>query len=165
MSLLDDSALGAPWLDALCDLMHSAAHGLLRGRACRLLLDSARIDIAAAAEALSLALSRASDPAHAAAWLDGLLRGGGQLLIYDDTLWSLLDRWVSVMAGDTFERLVPILRRTFATFSESERRQVASRVAGARQKASLAAAEAIDRERAESVLPVLRLYLGLDDDE
>ena len=86
-----------------------------------------------AAQRFSLAVSKANEPGDVAAWLEGLLRGAGQLLIYDDALWRLVDEWVTTLGDAVFDALLPLLRLTFATFEGAERRQMAQRVtAGAR---------------------------------
>jgi hypothetical protein len=138
-------------------------HGLVAGRGCRLLLDAGAIDAAEAARRLGLALSLASEPAAAAAWIDGLLRGSGQYLLHDETLWSVLDEWVTALPAATFTALLPLVRRTFASFAPPERRQMGERVrSGPARATARAAAADLDLDRADAVLPLLARLLGVD---
>jgi hypothetical protein len=139
-------------------------HGLVAGRATRLLLDVNQIDAADAARRMSLALSAASDPAQAAAWSEGFLKGSGLLLLHDEALWNVIDEWVSRLPNETFEQLLPLIRRTFATFQPPERRQMGERVKRGRAAAPArptADGGDIDTRRAERVLPLLAQLLGL----
>jgi hypothetical protein len=135
-------------------------HGLLAGCCARLLLDSGLWSAASTAQRLSRALSTAQEPAQAAAWLQGFLAGSGFLLLYDATLWQLLDSWITSLPGDTFTHVLPLLRRTFASFSSAERRQLGARVC--RDPARVAPEDdAIDAARAEAISRTVGMLLGL----
>jgi len=138
-------------------------HGLLAGRCARLLLDAHVFTAEDAATRLSLALSTAGDPAQAAAWVEGFLQGSGVLLLHDETLWRVLDEWVTSLAPEVFTQILPLLRRTFATFPAPERRQMGERVARGtvRQSALTASSIDFDHARAEAVLPLMARLLGL----
>ena len=97
-------------------------------RCCRLLLDAGAMPSAEAARRIGLAVSPAGDPAHAAAWVEGFLANSGLLLLHDEHLLPVLDAWVTAVSPETFTQLLPLLRRTFATFSTAERRQIGERV-------------------------------------
>jgi hypothetical protein len=151
------------WLAQLTKLAHADLHGLVTGRAWRLLLDAAATDADHAATQFSLALSRGNDPAKASAWIDGFLGGSGLLLIHDQRLLAIVDTWVSSLARDTFEHICPILRRTFSTFERPERRQIGEKLARANTAHQAPAApgpDDYDPERGALVEPVLRLILG-----
>ncbi len=156
------------WQNALARLVDlPAVHGLLSGRACRILYDGGIYAIEEAARRLGLALSTASDPLQAAAWVEGFLRGSGQLLVHDDGLLGALNQWLSELPEATFTQLLPLLRRTFATFAAPERRSIGERV---RQGPTVSprAASAIstpdfDYERANAVLPLLARLLGIHE--
>jgi hypothetical protein len=110
---------------------------------------------------LNFALSTANDPAQAAAWIDGFLRGSGLLLLHDEALWQVLDEWVVSLPSETFTQLLPLLRRTFATFPAPERRQMGERVAqGASVRVAVASGD-FDAARAEAVLSLVKQLLGL----
>ncbi|QDT14861.1 DUF5682 family protein [Alienimonas californiensis] len=142
-------------------------HGLLRGWAARTLLEERAIDADELARRARLALAAASEPAAAAAWVEGLLKGSAKVLLYEDAVWAALDGWLGTLDDERFLEVLPLLRRSFAHFSHPERREMGARVknlagggaSGARSK-SLAAGPAVDEERARRVIPVLKLILG-----
>ncbi len=105
-------------------------HGLVAGRACRLLLDAGVTVPDAAADRLSLSLSRGNDPAKASAWLEGFLSGSGLVLVHDARLLGIVDRWLTGLTRETFEQVCPIARRTFSTFEKAERRQIGEKIKG-----------------------------------
>lgn len=153
------------WLETLLKLADSPGiHGLVAGRACRLLLEQRAIDAPEAARRLGLALSAATGPVEAANWAEGFLRGSGLVLIHDEALWGIVDEWVCSLAGDHFTEILPLLRRTFSTFPSPERRQMGERVSGGAQKPKKTAAAAgqVDSARGDLVLPVVAQILGME---
>jgi hypothetical protein len=171
VSLLDDAAQRTAWLTALRGLAdQDGVHGLIAGRACRMLVDEHALPAAEASARLGRALSRGAEPAAAAAWIDGFLRSSGLVLIHDDALFGLVDDWLAGLAPEAFEAVLPLVRRTTSTFSAPERRSIGERArrrTGARPAGDALEALplAIDPERAALVLPVLATILGLGDDE
>lgn len=165
VALLENQQYSQEWRAALRRLADlPSIHGLLAGRAVRLLLDVGDLDGEQAAQRLGLALSAASEPARAAGWTQGLLRGSGLLLLHDEALCGVLDRWVTSLPDDVFTQLVPLLRRTFSTFEKAERRQMGERVRGggvARAVAGPTRAD-YDAARADSVVPLLATMLGVE---
>jgi hypothetical protein len=153
------------WQDAFRQLTdQQGLHGLIAERSCRMLLDARALDGDEAARRLSLALSTASEPAQAAAWIEGLLRGSGLILLHDETLWQVIDQWVAGLNGEAFIQLLPLLRRTFSTFPAPERRQIGERVARGitRTTTRTASVAGFDRARAEAVLPLIAKLLGVN---
>ncbi len=164
--LMDDPPTLASWNDALVQVTDDPrGTPLLRGKACRLALDAGRFEEDDAKDRLSLHMSRASDPSHVAAWLDGFLQGSGQVLVYDDGLWTLVDEWLGGLGPADFEALLPMLRRTFSSFTEPERRGMGERARAARRRGDqLVAGESdFDAGRLAQVEPLLRRILGLED--
>src|SRR5207244_1781715 len=101
VALLQDTEQLAAWHRVLRQLAdQEGLHGLLAGRACRLLLDAAVFDAEEAARRMGRALSRAVEPAPAAAWVAGFLQGSGLLLLHDELLWQVLDTWVTALPGE-----------------------------------------------------------------
>ncbi|MBC2864177.1 hypothetical protein H1R13_03950 [Streptomyces mexicanus] len=148
--------------------------GLLRGRAVRLLLDDGRIEQGQAARLMGLALSPGTPPADAAAWIEGFVGGGGgMLLVHDERLLGLVDAWLTGVPAEAFTDVLPLLRRTFSAYEPGVRRTLGElvrrgpgkggAVAGAVAAGAPGFAADLDRERADAVLPVVRLLLGLDD--
>ena len=158
--LQNDDHLAAWWrvLEQLG--RQDSLHGLLAGRCCRLLLDGDRIDRPEAARQLSYALSQGSDPARAAAWVEGFLQGSGLLLLHDDALWQVLDDWVAALPEAEFVVTLPLLRRTFSTFAGAERRQLADRVRHG-ETARAIAPDADGSGRGAIVLPFVAQLLGV----
>ena len=164
VSLLQNPEHLSAWQGVLRQLADQEnLHGLVAGRAVRLLLNGGVFSADEAARRMGLALSPGGEPSHAAAWVEGFLKGSGLLLLHDEPLWAVIDRWVSELPGETFTAVLPLLRRTFSTFAPPERRQMGERVRRGRigQAAQAADAEAIDAARAGAVLPLIRMLLGV----
>ncbi len=169
LALWNDDAKTRSWHEALRRVTDSSGTApLLRGRAARLLLDAGCIDAAEAARRLSYHLSRASSPERAAAWIDGFLRGSGQVLVYDDALFALVDAWLEELPERDFLELLPVIRRTFASFTEPERRAMGTKarsVTGTGPRRDAASPDAcLDAQRAARSLPLVRRLLGLQED-
>jgi len=165
IKLLDRPDLADPWFETLLRIANqSTTHPMLAGQAVRLLHDAARIDPDNTADRLGLALSHGVDRTPAAQWIEGFLAGSGLILIHDEKLWAVIDRWLVALTEDQFTENLPLLRRTFATFAAPERRQMGERVkrtaAGPAASSSPATAEGFNRDRADKVLPVLQLLFG-----
>lgn len=145
-------------------------HGLVRGWCCRLLLEQQAIDTAELHRRARLALSPAVPARQAAAWIEGLLRGSGMVVLHHDPLWKALDTWLQDLAHDVFVELLPMVRRAFANFQPPERRAMAEKVKklGQTPAPPMAAAarhapdQQLDHERARLVLPVLAQVLGIE---
>jgi hypothetical protein len=167
IGLLQDDAYTSAWHGVLKQLGdQQGLHGLIAGRCCRLLLDQGQLTSDEAAQHLSLALSTANEPPQAAAWIEGFLRGSGLLLLHDEALWRIIDDWLVTLSTEAFTQLLPLLRRTFSTFSRPERKQMGEKVKRSRQPAIVGSTNAdtedFDSERAEKVLPLLMKLLGLE---
>jgi len=163
LATLSDEALREEWSTTMRRLSEDdTLHGLLTGRCTRLLLDEGALDPQAAATRLSRQLSRASAPAHAAAWLEGFLAGSGLVLLHQPQLWNLLDSWLCSLTVDHFTEVLPLLRRTFSTFAPPERRQMGELAKRGGGAASVAAPveEDIDEARASRLLPTFAALLG-----
>jgi hypothetical protein len=166
VNLMQVAEFSRAWQAALMKLAgESGYHGLLAGRAVRLLLDAGALDAEEAARRTGLALSPAAPAAGSAAWLDGFLRGPGLLLIHDRRLWQVLDEWVRRLPGEAFLETLPLLRRAFAGFSAAERRQLNQRVRRPDASAALDGPSSFDAERAEQVLPRLEEIFGMKVDD
>ncbi len=153
----------AVWTEALMTVGGADIHGLVAGRASRLLLDSGAAGSDAVADRLSLSLSQGNDPAKASAWLEGFVSGSGLLLVHDERLLGIIDGWLTSLSRDTFEQICPIARRTFSTFETSERRQIGEKLKRAESADGTTAPTAgddYDPVRGGLVEPVLRLILG-----
>jgi hypothetical protein len=165
LSLLQNEELSNGWYGTLKGMAaRESLHGLLAGRAVRLLLDAQALTDDEAAIALGLALSPGGDPGRGAAWIEGFLGSSGLLLLHDERLWQAIDAWVSELSEDAFTPILPLLRRTFSQFPAPERRQMGERVkhsTGVVVAKSTAPEAGFNEERARRVLPVLRQILGV----
>jgi hypothetical protein len=139
-------------------------HQLVAGRCCRILHDAQALGPDDVARRMSLAIAVASEPARAAAWIEGFLRGSGELLYHDQGLLGLFDRWLTGLPAEAFLQLLPLLRRTFATFEAPVRRNLGEKAKRGVQAVPLesrVAQDQFDQERAASILPLLTRLLGL----
>ncbi|MEU1044965.1 DUF5682 family protein [Streptomyces sp. NPDC005897] len=179
MGLLGDAPapgrgdLGLRWRAVLRTLSaRDAVPGIVRGRAVRLLLDDGELAPDEAARLMGLVLSPGTPPADAAAWIEGFVgggSGGGMLLLHDDRLLALVDAWLTGVPAHAFTDVLPLLRRTFSAFEPGVRRslgELVRRGPEARRSVTTAGsgipgfATGLDTERADAVLPVVRLLLG-----
>jgi hypothetical protein len=129
IGLLDQQELREIWHGALRSVADRlGVPGLIAGRAVRLLLDAGLLDVTDAGGRLSRQLSLASDATQAAGWLDGFLSGEAALLVHEPELLEIVDEWTTGVDGELFDHLLPLLRRTFADFSATERRDIGLRV-------------------------------------
>jgi hypothetical protein len=164
ITLLRNEEHIASWYVVLRQLAdQQGLHGLIAGRACRILLDAGRFAQDEAARRMGLALSTATEPPQAAAWIEGFLKGSGLVLLHDRALMSVLDTWVEELRPDTFTALLPLLRRTFSTFAPPERRQMGEWLRRGPSAAHGSSHDAqFDTERAEAALPLVAMLLGLE---
>ncbi|MFK0170264.1 DUF5682 family protein [Streptomyces sp. NPDC090306] len=160
------------WLTVLRTLAgRDRVPGVIRGRAARLLLDEGAWEPAEAARLMGLVLSPGTPPADAAAWIEGFAGGaGGLLLVHDERLLGLIDTWLTGVPAAAFTDVLPLLRRTFSAYEPGVRRSLGelvrrgpARAAGVRAAASglPGFAPVLDTARADAVVPVVRLLLGL----
>ncbi|NCC31205.1 MAG: hypothetical protein EOM24_04170 [Chloroflexia bacterium] len=161
IGLLNNANQQEQWFTALAQLVYAPQmHGLIAGQACRLLLDAQRLSNDAAARLLSQALSSAQPPTAAAAWIEGLLQGSGMFIVHDEQLWRLIDTWLGTLNDEMFQTIIPLLRRTFATFTRHERHLLGERVKRAPDARPLEASSQFDHIRAAVALARIQLILN-----
>lgn len=164
--LLNNPDQQAMWQGMLAKLMEqSSAHGLIRGRCCRILQDAGALDAPEVVRQMRLAVSTVAQPVEAAAWITGFVSGSGLILIHDEMLLGVIDQWLLSLSEDDFRKLLPLLRRTFSTFSEPERKQIGTIIKGQGQSSRQPAVIEIelDTERADAILPIFAELLGITD--
>jgi hypothetical protein len=163
--LRDGDETTAAWRSALRGIAFGeSAAPLLRGVACRLLLDDAQIDSEGASQQLARNLSSGAPPTEAAAWLEGFLNRNAMVLLHDEAVWPLVDSWLSALGEEHFLQVLPLVRRSFADFSGADRRALGERArrgAGGGTSAVATAAADWDESRAVLALPLLRELLGV----
>lgn len=137
-------------------------HPKIGGVAVRLLRDASHLDDGTVARHLSFALSPGMPALHSASWLEGFLQGGGSLLVHDHALLGLIDEWLSSLGPEAFQATLPLLRRTFGTFSTPERSRIAASAAqGTKHAPPDAAPLDLDLERALPAVAAVARLLGL----
>jgi hypothetical protein len=163
---LQNTALTSDWNNVLGQLLDQQdLHGLIAGRSCRLLFDQKLLEAEEVGRRMGLAIAPAVDALQSMAWIDGFLRGSGLILLHNEELWHILNEWVRSVKSETFPQLLPLLRRTFSTFSAPERSQMgalARRGAGGKPIQSQAGSTTLVEERARKVLPLVAQILGLE---
>jgi len=168
LQLLQDERYLALWWDAISRLsVQDGLHGLLAGKCCRLLLGAEKVTSQEAATRFHFALSAATQPEDAAAWLQGMLRGSGLLLIHDERIWSVVDQWLVGLSAEQFTAVLPLVRRTFGDFALGERRMMGEKVkAGSALPGheAVTAARPFDHEAGLAALPVVLQILGLSNE-
>jgi len=117
------------WRLALRSLaMGDAAAALLRGMACRLLLDEQLLESAEIVRQFNRNLSLGAAPMDVAAWLDGFLNQQALVLLHDESIWGAVDAWLSGLGELQFAQILPLVRRSFSTFSNHERQSLGDKV-------------------------------------
>ncbi|MDX2111931.1 MAG: DUF5682 family protein [Verrucomicrobiota bacterium] len=166
VSLLENTEHATAWNHTLEKLSTDGAlHGLVTGRATRILFDRKLIPADELNRRMSLSLSTANGSTQGGYWLEGFLSGSGLVLLHHPDLLKLVDAFIGELGDDHFTGLLPLLRRTFTAFSAPERRQIGEHLLGQGGTGSspvLALQSGWDSERSQCLLPTLRLFLGLN---
>jgi hypothetical protein len=136
-------------------------HGLVQGRATRLLHDAAEWTSDDVEHRLSRALSPGTPPAAGASFVEGFLAGAGTVLVHDGELLAIVDRWLSSLTPDSFEAVVALLRRTFGGFEPAERRQIMALLVGAQVGRQTGFGAGVDEARAARAMATVRDAFGL----
>ncbi len=132
---------------------------LLAGRIVRLLMDAGFIPRDRAADRLHAALSVGAPASEKAQWAEGFTAGGALLLIHDDALLAVLDRWVRSLDAEEFLQVVPLLRRGFGTFAPAERGNLLRAARSLSGAGQVGTDPEPDLTRAGAVLATARLLL------
>jgi len=158
------------WYKALSRLLEQKKmHGLVAGRACRLLLNSSQLKADEAKAYLATALSvytlsgkSIEELLQGAFWIEGFMKGSELLLLHDEALFPILDEWVTQLGEEHFMYVLPLLRRTFSSFSDATREQIRERVKGEDvDEPVIASPIEFDSEQADKTSAVLEMILGL----
>jgi hypothetical protein len=164
INLLQDPEITTMWQQTLLVIAaNKSTSPVIGGYSTRLLHDTKRLDGDQLMQYFSFAMSSATAPVIAAAWLEGFLKGSGTLLLLDQDLWQVIDNWVATLTDDVFMQVLPLLRRTFANFTNPERRKLGekARSGGGTGNQHTAISANFDTERAKQGLPVIMQLLGL----
>jgi hypothetical protein len=162
---LQDAVLLSDWNGVLGQLLDQVdLHGVIAGRCCRLLFDQKLLATEEVERRMGLAIAPAVEPVKSMAWIDGFLRSSGLILLHNEELWRILDEWVGSVKTEVFPQLLPLLRRTFSTFTAPERSQIGAlaRRATRGSTRSSVTSDTLDEARARKVLPLVAQILGLE---
>lgn len=148
-------------LESVADNHHF--NGILCGLSTRL-LQQLRPAAADLHRRMSFALSR-TDYGFSSRWLEGFLTNYGVILLHDARLLGLLDDWLRHQSPEVFAEMLPLVRRTFATFEAPLRRKLGLKLKQGLQPSmglqpSAVAETQLDQARVDMVWPILRTILG-----
>lgn len=138
-------------------------HGMVQGRATRLLHDGGRWSPRDVEGRLARALTPGTPAPDGAAFVEGFLAGSGTVLLHDEQLLAVVDAWLSSLSLDTFGDVVALLRRTFGAFEPAERRQLGVVLTGGMVERAAAAGDDLDETRVALAMSTVRAMLGLAD--
>ena len=161
--IINDVDLINLWLTALLTIQQNdQTNPMLQGATTRILFDKEILDIETVGNWLHYTLSAGQSREHAAAALEGFCYGSGLLLIHNQRLWQIIDDWVRNIPMDIFMELLPLLRRTFSVFSDSERRKMMELAKGGSAKVVIEKTDEgqLDEGRAELVMGTVQRLLG-----
>jgi hypothetical protein len=162
--LLEKEELWKDWATTIQKIIsnpHSAA--LVHGACCKMMFDAKILDEESTAKEFSKALSISQEPSYAANWLEGFLKDAANILILDETIWQIVNSWVANLPEDIFLQLIPLLRRTFASYSAPEKQKIAEKVKHGKSKTfNRQSSQELNHQRAKKVLPLLEKMMGLN---
>lgn len=161
LAVLDHPARHDALRSALGEVAEGGGHGLVQGRATRLLHDAGAWRVDWVERRLSRALSGGTPPAVGAAFVEGFLAGSGSVLVHDIDLLGVLDAWVSSMPSAAFDDVLVLMRRTFGAFEAAERRQLMAALMGLGVERTGGFGADVDPERALAAMATVRQMLGL----
>lgn len=150
------------WNQTLFQVAHTQhSSKILAGYALRLLSDHKEIEEEQRNELFYQSVSKSNTPLDTALWLEGFLKGGGTLLLLDETLWHLINQWIDQLEEDHFIQVLPLLRRSFAKYSIPERRKLGEKVKqGGSQRTSMEAIREINPAHAVKGISVIMTLFG-----
>jgi hypothetical protein len=164
IALLAEDDLKGAWLSTVAGLVDRPdLPGILAGRMTRMLRDEQFCSPEETEVRLSRSLTIGVPAPAAAAFVEGFISGGGLLLVHDEQLLSLVDRWLTGLPADTFTQVLPLLRRTFSEFAAPERRAVGERIRNRSVSGGpvpVVAGEELDLDRVALVVPTLAMILA-----
>lgn len=165
ISSLNDDYYNGLWISYLTKLRNvKTVSPLISGFASRLLYDKTRITTDEMLTTLSFYTSPSNKPNDVAYWFEGFFRKSGTILLLDDNLWTMLNTWIQSLEYEMFIELLPIMRRTFSSYSENEKEKLAQKARAYDPDRHTAIEEASDNfnyEDAQKVLPLIRKLLGI----
>lgn len=146
------------WLLAMLQIAKDAeADPLIKGNCLRIMLIKKKLPEKHVLSIVRFELSDLSDPFRPALLLEGFLAGGGWLLVHHPALRTIIDDWFLTLSEEEFLTYLPIVRRTFGTFNESEKEMIYG-LLFSRSESEEKVLD-LDPARRDTVLPALRKLL------
>lgn len=136
---------------------------MISGFASRMLYDKTIITTTEMLTSMSFYTSTANKPNEIAYWFEGFFRKSGTILLLDDKLWMMLNSWIQSLDYEKFIEFLPIMRRTFSSYSSSEKEKLAQKARTFEPNKMLKkeTAENFNYEDAQKVIPLIKKFLGL----
>jgi hypothetical protein len=165
LRLFGDNVLTSSWRDELGKIVgDDQIAPSIAGLSLRRLYDARAWET----ERVAAAFARhtgSRQPKESAAFLEGFLNGGSEVLLQDEPLLQLLDAWLCELSETDFRDSLPLLRRSMSSFDAIARRRLLEKVQRGRQEGNPAASHlTAESERAfEAALPLLYKILGLGE--
>lgn len=154
------------WWPGLATLTDNyAVAPIIRGMAVRLLFDKDKLSLDICSEHLQRAVSYGNTALEVANWLAGFLQNSGLLLLHHHRLWQIVDQWIDSISMDELQAILPLLRRTFASFKASERQALLQKarksVAPAQEETILShtTTEKYDAQRAATLIEGIHAWI------
>jgi len=149
------------WQKSLQQIVdYDASNALLSGASLRLLFDAGIWDKDTCASKMNFALSIGGKVNESAAWLAGFLHGSGLVLLHNFQLWQILHQWLAQLDENSFMQVLPLLRRTFANFTPSERQQMGKLAKNGIPKFQQSTTN-LHTERTQLIVPVIEMLLQI----
>ncbi len=139
------------------------AHAMLRGLSLRLLFDQDKLDQEAVKYSIVDAIHTATERLQFAYWMEGFLNGSALLLIHNPPFWNVLNDWIESLDKEDFKAILPILRRTFTSFSAAERQKMLHLARFGFTEFEQQQEEETNPERAKEVIAVVKSLLGMTE--
>lgn len=166
VSTANQEELTQMWNECLLKINSSqSTHPLLSGYTTRLMSDKELFTYEDMERILSYYSSPGNTPSDIAFWFEGFLKSSGTILLLNNSLWRLVNGWVTSLDNETFISLLPILKRTFSEFSPAERRKIGEKAKSedGTSAVTVSADAGFNEEEAGKVLPLLHRLLGLQE--
>ncbi len=163
VNVLQQPGITTQWQQALRTITgNQNTSPVVAGYAVRLLTDYKLLEGNELVQVFNYKMSRSNPPGISAAWLEGFLKGSGTILLIDNDLWNVVNNWVAGLDEDVFIQVLPLLRRTFANFSQPEKRKLGEKVRVGKNITTIVKKDNnFDFERAKRGIPVVMQVLGL----
>ena len=130
--LLDDPDIVERWYALLNAMIHTGAcNPGIQGLAAHYLYDNGHLAAEQLHKLLAGVMSHGTPPLDSAGWIEGFLSGSAEIIIVDDTLFSIMDEWLLALPEESFMETVPLIRRAFSGFGLSQRHRLLSKVRAA----------------------------------